>query len=100
MAVVGACALDSNGPPIIMPTKIASAESDVKRNLDLRNVVLMSLPFIKNKFLDCYGQRLFTVYPAAAPSSTAVPLLFLGTETLTVAVALLPNESVTLNVIV
>ena len=30
MAVVGAWALDSNGPPIIMPTKIASAESDVK----------------------------------------------------------------------
>src|SRR5215213_10408722 len=47
-----------------------------------------------------YGQRLFTVYPAAAPLSTAVPLLFLGTFTLTVAVVLLPNESVTLNVIV
>ena len=40
------------------------------------------------------------MYPAAAPLSTAVPPLFLGTETLTVAVALLPNESVTLKVIV
>src|SRR6185369_9110224 len=47
-----------------------------------------------------YGQRLFTVYPAAAPLSTAVPLLVIGTLTLTVAVVLLPNESDTLNVIV
>ena len=47
-----------------------------------------------------YGQRLFTVYPAAAPLSTAVPPLVMGTLTLTVAVAVLPNESVTLNVIV
>src|SRR5215510_798385 len=47
-----------------------------------------------------YGQRLFTVYPAAAPLSTAVPPLLIGTLTLTVAVAVLPNESVTLNVIV
>jgi hypothetical protein len=39
------------------------------------------------------------VYPAAAPLSTAVPLLLMGTETLTVAVVLLPNESLTLNVI-
>ena len=55
-----------------------------------------TIPF----FCEAYGQALFTVYPAAAPLSTAGPLWLNGTETCTVTVALLPYESVTLNVIV
>lgn len=85
-----------------MPMKIPNTTREVNRGLDLRNVILMSVTFHQNEFLahPYYGQRLFTVYPAAAPLSIAVPPLFLGTETLTVAVAVLPNESVTLKVIV
>ena len=101
--VAGTWALDNKGAQTRMPTQIANATRDVKRVLDLRNVVLMSVTFHRNIYHGppvAYGQRLFTVYPAAAPLSTAVPLLLTGTETLTVAVVLLPNESVTLNVIV
>jgi hypothetical protein len=101
-AVDATWARDSNGAQTIMPAKILNTTREVKRGLDLRNVVLISVTFPQNECLDhpYYGQRLFTVYPAAAPLSTAVPLLFFGTETLTVAVAVLPKESVTLNVIV
>ena len=102
-AVAGTWALDNKGAQTIMPTQIANATTDVKRVLDLRNVVLMSVTFHQKTRIwttAAYGQRLLTVYPAAAPLSTAVPLLLIGTETLTVAVELLPNESVTLNVIV
>jgi hypothetical protein len=101
MVLDGAWACDSNGPQTIMPTKILNTTREVKRGLDLRNVVLMSVTFHQNECLGhLYGQRLLTVYPAAAPLSIAAPLLFLGTETFTVAVAVLPNESVTLKVIV
>ena len=60
------------------------------------------LPFLKTNVPDqlFYGQRLFTVYPAAGPLSTAVPLLFIGTVTVTVTVVELPLLSVTLKVIV
>src|ERR1051325_9736497 len=86
----------------MMQTQTANATSDVKRGLDLRNVFLMSV-ILSSKQVGppvAYGQRLFTVYPAAAPLSTAVPFLVTGTLTVTVAVVLLPNESDTLNVIV
>ena len=98
--VDGALARESNGPQTIMPAKIPSTSRDVNNELELRNVILMSVTFHQDKVPDHrhYGQRLFTVYPAAAPLSIAVPPLFLGTETLTVVVVLLPNESVTLNV--
>jgi hypothetical protein len=98
---VGTWAANIKGAQTMMPTQIANATRDVKSVFDLRNEVLMSFTF--HKVLGppvAYGQRLFTVYPAAAPLSTAVPLLLMGTLTLTVAVELLPNESVTLNVIV
>jgi hypothetical protein len=103
MAVVDETwACDRNGPQTIMPTKRLNTTREVKSELDLRNVVLMSVTFHQNECLahPYYGQRLFTVYPAPAPLSTAVPPLFFGTETLTVVVVLLPNESDTLNVIV
>ena len=62
----------------------------------------VSYPFLKTNVPDqlFYGQRLFTVYPAAAPLLTAVPLIFIGTVTVTVTVVELPLLSVTLNVIV
>jgi hypothetical protein len=64
----------------MMPTQIANATRDVKSVFDLRNEVLMSFTFPKVLGPPvAYGQRLFTVYPAAAPSSTAVPLLLIGT---------------------
>jgi hypothetical protein len=74
-------ALDNKGAQTMMPTQIANATSDVKSVFDLRNKVLMSVT-LSSKVLGppvAYGQRLFTVYPAAAPSSTAVPLLLMGT---------------------
>jgi hypothetical protein len=102
MAVAGTWAWESIGPQTIMPTNIPNTTREVISELDLRNVVLMSVTFHQNECLahPYYGQRLFTVYPAPAPLSTAVPPLFFGTETLTVVVVLLPNESDTLNVIV
>ena len=74
----------------------------MKRDSTCATYFSCQLPFVKTSIWTtaAYGQLLFTVYPAAAPLSTAVPLLFIGTVTLTVAVAVLPNESVTLNVIV
>ena len=101
--VVATSARDSIGAQTIRPTKIPRTTRDTETGLDLRNVILIVsyLSFKQVIWATAnYGQRLFTVYPAAGPSSTAVPLLFFGTKTLTVAVVLLPNESVTLNVIV
>jgi hypothetical protein len=41
MDVVGAWALDNNGPQTMIPTKTPNSTRDVKRGLDLRNVILI-----------------------------------------------------------
>ena len=50
MAVVdGTWACDRNGPQTIMPTKRLNTTREVKSELDLRNVVLMSVTFHQNE---------------------------------------------------
>jgi hypothetical protein len=50
--------------------------------------------------LKSHGHALVTVYPGPGPFTAAPPLWLMGTETVAVTVVVLPNESVTLNVIV
>ena len=102
MLGAGAWARDSIGVHTTIPMKMLSTTKAVKRGFDIRTLILMwvNLFWKQMSRSPVYGQRLFTVYPAAGPSSTAVPLLFIGTLTVTVTVVELPLLSVTLNVIV
>ena len=57
----------------------------------------ISLPFER---FGRYGQALVTVYPGPGPFIAEAPPWLIGTDTVAVAVVVLPCESLTLNVIV
>jgi hypothetical protein len=52
MAVEVALALDRTGTHSIRVTKIPSTTRDTERGLDLRKIVLISVTFHENKYLD------------------------------------------------
>ena len=96
--VAAACAFESKGRHANILKRIVR----IGRRFDLSNEVLMSATFLSEIHPNQkhYGHALVTVYPGPGPFTAAPPLWLMGTETVAVAVAELPNESVTLKVIV
>jgi len=96
--VAAACTFESNTRHANTPKRIVR----IGIRFDVSDEVLMSATFLSeiDPNQKYYGHALLTVYPGPGPFTAAPPLWSMGTETVTVAVAELPNESVTLKVIV